>query len=121
MHAMFEIARIMNRRTFLNGTLAGFARVELPVRRFSVEQGIFIPALCLRPNQVDHQLPVIMPLFLPDQFVAQGVFEAGQVWMQQEIRKHGALPCCITPTRSLRAANAGVPAGVIEIRKIFLE
>ena len=100
MYAMFEKARIMKRRTFLNGTLAGVARVEFPACRFSDEQGISIPALCLRPNQVDHQLPGIMPLFLPDQFVAQGVFEAGQVWIQQEIRKHGALPFRITPTRS---------------------
>lgn len=73
------------------------------------------------PNEADYPRPVIMPLFSPDQFVTQGLLEAGQAWMLREIRKHGALPFCIAPKRSLRAGNAGVPSGVFETRRFFLD
>jgi hypothetical protein len=115
---MFEKARIMNRRTFLNGTLTGFARVELPACRFSVEQGISNPGLRPLPNQADHRLPGIMPLFWPDHFVRRGLFDAGQA---RGIGKHDVLRSGFALKRSLRTGDAGEKSGVVEIRKLFLE
>jgi hypothetical protein len=111
----------MNQRTFLNGMLAGFALTQLPACRFSFEEGISNPGLRPLPNQVDHPLPGIMSLFPPNHFVTRGLFDAGQVLILREIGKHNALLFDFVLKRSLRAGAHGLPAGVFETRRFFLD
>lgn len=72
-------------------------------------------------NGSDYPLPGIMPLFSLDHFVRQGLLEAGHVSILREIRKHNALLFDFVLKRSLRAGGAGIPAGVFETRKFFLD
>ncbi len=72
-------------------------------------------------NGSDYPLPGIMPLFSLDHFVKQGLLEQRHVSILREIRKHNALLFDFVLKRSLRAGDAGFPAGVFETRKFFLD
>jgi predicted TIM-barrel fold metal-dependent hydrolase len=72
-------------------------------------------------NGSDYPLPGIMPLFSLDHFVKQGLLEERHVPILREIRKHNALLFDFVLKRSLRAGDAGFPAGVFETRKFFLD
>jgi predicted TIM-barrel fold metal-dependent hydrolase len=72
-------------------------------------------------NGSDYPLPGIMPLFSLDHFVKRGLLEEAHVPILREIRKYNALLFDFVLKRSLRAGNAGFPAGVFETRKFFLD